>query len=449
MKIFFIAIFFALSFPLASFASWPGSCTQIFYKINSQGTLQVQAYPTVTFDSSSGLMSFGTKSSVINQHYYNVLSHVCYFENGKWLIHQEYSRVLSDDAYAALISLGAVSSENSQSAWLAAMPGCPVPTCASKSGQVNYDLQNYSNPSSPPVGGNVCYDDCQQSAEILWTDCIGSSCIASVKYTATGQSCGVETSVDNLQTDLPKRCTDEINEKIQQCGGSLKVLSFDFETCTGECTPDSCTDEWNALVQKCGGMMAVSSWNSDTCSGSCASDPLPDASDDDSETVPGEVKTETKTNSDGTKEITQTTTYNVDNQTYTQTTITSYDAEGNSTGSSTSTTSQPTEDSDSESFSSITTSGFTEPYNPGEYDISGRFSQFLNNVKSSGLFSFSNDFFNSLPGGGSPIYEIEAGQYGHHTIDLSDTLSTGLAVLKTILLVCFGFLSIRAVIMKR
>jgi len=102
-----------------------------------------------------------------------------------------------------------------------------------------------------------------------------------------------------------------------------------------------------------------------------------------------------------------------------------------------------------ETFNPISDSAFAEPYNPGEFDIPARFTTFLNNVKSSGLFSFSNEFFNSLPGGGSPVYEIEAGRYGHHSIDLSATLSTGLAVLKTILLACFGFLSIRAVIMKR
>jgi len=193
--------------------------------------------------------------------------------------------------------------------------------------------------------------------------------------------------------------------------------------------------------------MAVSTWNAATCSGTCVNDPVPDITKPDSEAVPGDIKTETKTNPDGTKETTQTTTYIVDNQSYTNTTTTTYDADGNSTGTTTSTSSSPT--SDAESFGSIETSGFTEPYNPGEFDIPARFTQFLNNVKSSGLFSFSNDFFNSLPGGGSSVYEIEAGQYGHHTIDLSDTLSTGLAVLKTILLVCFGFLSIRAVIMKR
>ena len=201
--------------------------------------------------------------------------------------------------------------------------------------------------------------------------------------------------------------------------------------------------------------MAVSTWNASTCSGTCINDPLPDVKQPDSEAVPKNVTHETKTNPDGSSEVTNVITYNVDGNTYTETTTTTYNSSGNQTGSTTSTsiassgTGTGTGTGDTESFSAIQNSGFAQPYNPGEYDISGRFTQFLNNVKSSGLFSFSNDFFNSLPGGGSPVYEIEAGRYGHHTIDLSDTLSTGLAVLKTILLVCFGFLSIRAVIMKR
>jgi len=323
---------------------------------------------------------------------------------------------------------------------------CPNP-CSLKKDKLTYDLQNYSNPSSPPIAGNACYDDCQQSAEILWTDCIGSSCIASIKYRATGQSCGVETSVDNLQTDPPKRCTDEINAKIQQCGGSLHVLSFDFETCTGQCTPDSCADQWKTLVAKCGGVMAISTWDASTCSGTCVNDPLPDIKKPDSEAVPKNVTNETKTNSDGSSEVTKVIVYNVDGTSYTETTTSTYDSSGNQTSSTTSTSSSPA--SDSESFGAINSSGFTEPYTPGEFDIPARFTAFLNNVQSSGLFSFSNDFFNSLPGGGSPVYEIEAGSYGHHSIDLSATLSTGLAILKTILLACFGFLSIRAVIMKR
>ena len=102
-----------------------------------------------------------------------------------------------------------------------------------------------------------------------------------------------------------------------------------------------------------------------------------------------------------------------------------------------------------ETFSEISDNPFSAIYDPGPFDIPTRFTTFLGNVKSSGLFSFSSAFFDSLPGGGSPVYTVQAGHYGTHTVDLSDTMSTGLAVLKTILLACFGFLSIRAVIMKR
>lgn len=109
---------------------------------------------------------------------------------------------------------------------------------------------------------------------------------------------------------------------------------------------------------------------------------------------------------------------------------------------------EQTEDA-KDTFDPITSSAFDPPYNPGEFDIPARFTSFLQNVKSSGLFSFSSSFFNSLPGGGSPLYTVEAGHYGTHTIDLSQTMTVGLAVLKSILLACFGFLSIRAVIMKR
>jgi hypothetical protein len=105
---------------------------------------------------------------------------------------------------------------------------------------------------------------------------------------------------------------------------------------------------------------------------------------------------------------------------------------------------------EAETFDAIPVDAFDPSYNPGQFDIPARFTAFLNNVKTSGLFSFSSDFFESLPGDGSPIYQINGGEtFGIHTIDLSDTLSGGLAVLKTVLLVCFGFLSIRAVIMKR
>jgi len=202
--------------------------------------------------------------------------------------------------------------------------------------------------------------------------------------------------------------------------------------------------------------MGVASWDASTCSGTCASDPVPQPSDPDDK-PPEKIEEKVQTNPDGSKSVTTTTTYynSEDHYTYKNETTTHYDSSGNQTGQSSTTTKtsgedESGEDEPEETFSPISPSGFGESYNPGEYDIPGRFTTFLDRVKSTGLFSFSSSFFNSLPGGGSPVYEINGGEtFGTHSIDLSQTMAAGLTVLKTILLACFGFLSIRAVIMKR
>lgn len=109
-----------------------------------------------------------------------------------------------------------------------------------------------------------------------------------------------------------------------------------------------------------------------------------------------------------------------------------------------------TEEKEEEKFNSLDANPFQDPYNPGPFDIPTRFTTFLHNVKSSGLFSFSTSFFNSLPGGGSPLLTIDGGQtFGTHTFDFSQSLGSGLIILKSALLALFGFLSVRAVIMKR
>lgn len=103
-----------------------------------------------------------------------------------------------------------------------------------------------------------------------------------------------------------------------------------------------------------------------------------------------------------------------------------------------------------EKFNQIPTNSFEPPYDPGPFDIPTRFTTFLSHVKSSGLFSFSSAFFNSLPGGGSPLLTVNGGQtFGTHTYDFSQAFSSGLPILKSVLLALFGFLSVRAVIMKR
>ena len=108
------------------------------------------------------------------------------------------------------------------------------------------------------------------------------------------------------------------------------------------------------------------------------------------------------------------------------------------------------EQADEPTFSGINDSPFSEPYSPGEFDIGKRFSDFIDRIKSTGLFSFSNGFFSSLPSGGSSVYEINGGStFGRHSVDLSQTMNSGLAILKAIFLCIFGFLSIRVVVLKR
>ena len=338
----------------------------------------------------------------------------------------------------------------------------PPPACAITQGQVNYKLEVTGEGVTPPTAVS-CYENCQTQPEILWSDCMAGQCVHSVKYTGNGQACSGQNVVSALTPGAPDRCTAQLEAKIAECGGSMNVVSYDFTNCTGVCAPDPCHDKWLETVTRCGGIMAISSWDATTCSGTCANDPLPDPTNPDGTELPKEVETKTEVKPDGSKDVTQTSTYQEGDTWYQEATTTHYNAEGDVTGSSTSTTvtgnpasvGQPAEsdgDEEGETFGPIGNgSGFNDPYSPGGSgtDLNGRVDQFFTNVKASPLFSFSDSFFSSVPTGGSSTYSIEAGMYGSHDVDLSESLSVGLPYLKAILLVCFGFLSIRCLIMKR
>jgi len=454
-KILFIGLLSLLVLPQVTFAAWPGSCVAVFYtKSGPQGdsahTYGLNAAVTVT-DAGSVSTTWITMPGP----YYTYSVYVEYFENGQWQNKAAYTGATMTGDNITTSFPKYQMSIHTQDAMLAVKPSCD-PTCSDKKDQVNYNLAQH-NLAETYSAQTVCFEGCQQSTTAVWEDCVNDACVTSVKYTYTGNKCTEEPGVSNVMPTPPTRCTDQINDIITQCGGSLNVQSFDFETCTGSCTPDSCQEEWAALMQRCGGLMAISTWDKTTCSGTCVSDPMPSPPDAD-EKPPEDIRQTEKVNTDGSKEVTKSNTYTneQDHYTYKTDTTTYYDSSGNQTGQSTTTIrisgdgESSGEDGSSETFSPISPSGFGESYNPGEYDIPGRFTTFLDRVKSTGLFSFSSSFFNSLPGGGSPVYEINGGEtFGTHTIDLSQTMATGLAVLKTILLACFGFLSIRAVIMKR
>lgn len=213
---------------------------------------------------------------------------------------------------------------------------CPDP-CVEKQGQSNYNLEAHIQ-SSKPSTENKCYENCQQSTEILWEDCINDSCVSSMKFTYTGAKCSTEPVLSDVDGTPPNRCNDELDAKIAACGGSLNVQSFDFESCTGVCAPDDCHSAWTAKIQQCGGIMAVSTWDSETCTGTCVSDPFPTTTNPPDGVSPGQIQTGNTENPDGTSSTTTTTSYNYLGTEYTETKTTTYDSQGNPIGTTVSTT---------------------------------------------------------------------------------------------------------------
>lgn len=99
----------------------------------------------------------------------------------------------------------------------------------------------------------------------------------------------------------------------------------------------------------------------------------------------------------------------------------------------------------------FTPPGEEDPYAPEEeYDFATRTSQFLNNMKSTGLFSIPNTLSQSIPGGGTSTLTISTGETfgGDHTIDFN-WLSSGLTILKYLFQIAGMALAIRIVTLKR
>jgi YD repeat-containing protein len=327
-------------YPSIALAEYPGQCGAIFYSVQYDNLTRVSA-SNITQSGSSFTKTNYSVSNTSEPIYFRIDIGLYYKDSTGWHKATPTSTFTAVDTkkdlsgIAADVPIQRVSSIASYSNFPSECPIPPQPSCSDKTGQIGYDLKQYTDPSQAPVDGMACFNDCQQSAQVLWSDCLAGSCVASVKYTYTGEQCSGDTPVDDIRTEEPQRCSEEIQQKITQCGGSLYVSTFNFDTCTGTCTPDSCADKWDALISRCGGLMAVSTWSNTTCSGTCVNDPTPDIQEPGSEAVPDNIKTETVNNEDGSKVVTQTSIYNVDGNSYTNTTTTNYDSSGNPTGTTT------------------------------------------------------------------------------------------------------------------
>ncbi len=210
--------------------------------------------------------------------------------------------------------------------------GCPN-LCSEKEGtSAGYSTETYKEGSSPSLLSQ-CLDGCYATAEKVQDlgPCLNSSCITSIKYTYTGTAC-TEPDLPDIDDNPPDPCYEQFIALANQCGGSGLINSFDWSTCSGSCDSLDCSGQWNSLKDRCGDVTNIEFWNYRNCTGGCKSDPKPDV--ENSDAPPSDITTKTETHEDGSKTVTDTKTYNIDNTTYTNTTTTTYDSSGNQTGSS-------------------------------------------------------------------------------------------------------------------
>ncbi len=84
-----------------------------------------------------------------------------------------------------------------------------------------------------------------------------------------------------------------------------------------------------------------------------------------------------------------------------------------------------------------------------EYSFGDRASEFLDQMKSTGVFSLPNQLSSAIPGGGTSTLIIEGGEtYGSHTIDFSD-YSPAILILRGIFQIAGMIIAIRIVTLKR
>ncbi len=130
--------------------------------------------------------------------------------------------------------------------------------------KMTYNAESWASPVNCPSpleqghSGHITFFDmdCQQEYAAKIDECGGSDRILSWD--------------DNSCTGQCALCVDEKATLLAQCGGSDKYF-IDDETCEGHCLPDEdCTDEYNAKIVECGSVQDIIKWSNETCEGLCS-----------------------------------------------------------------------------------------------------------------------------------------------------------------------------------
>ncbi len=82
-----------------------------------------------------------------------------------------------------------------------------------------------------------------------------------------------------------------------------------------------------------------------------------------------------------------------------------------------------------------------------DFDLGNRFKTFFDQMRSTAVFSLPNQFLTNIPAGSTSSISFDGGRYGQHSFDFASLDSTWQTI-KTIVLVVFGWLSIRIAVLK-
>ncbi|MGD9686359.1 MAG: hypothetical protein AB7U43_05230 [Desulfobacter sp.] len=108
---------------------------------------------------------------------------------------------------------------------------------------------------------------------------------------------------------------------------------------------------------------------------------------------------------------------------------------------------QLTDEDDGNQLTGSTFNGSTAYGDGSTFDFGQRFQQFFGEMQTTAVFSLPNQFLTSIPTGSSSVVSFNGGRFGSHSFDFA-TFSDLWLALKTVILVLFGWLSIRIAILK-
>ena len=106
-----------------------------------------------------------------------------------------------------------------------------------------------------------------------------------------------------------------------------------------------------------------------------------------------------------------------------------------------------TDDDDGTALSGATFNGSAAYGDSNVFDFGQRFQTFFNEMRQTAVFSLPNQFLTSIPNSSTSVITFSGGRFGTHSFDFA-SLSAVWIGLKAVILVIFGWLSIRIAILK-